>query len=73
MIKKAYDYAADLHLGTYRMTGEAYIEHPLHVAYILTDISADYETICAGILHDVLEDTPVTREEMVEEFVLREE
>ncbi len=68
LIEKAYNYAADLHEGTYRMTGEAYIEHPLHVAYILTDIKADYETICAGLLHDVLEDTSVTKEEMEEEF-----
>jgi len=68
MIEHAYEFAANLHAGTYRMTGEAYIDHPLHVAYILTDIKADYETLCAGLLHDVLEDTPITKEEMEQEF-----
>ena len=64
MIEHAYEFAANVHTGAYRMTGEDYIDHPLHVAYILTDIKSDYETLCAGLLHDVLEDTPVTKEEM---------
>ena len=68
MIERAYDFASDMHAGTYRMTGEAYIDHPLHVAYILTDIKADCETLCAGLLHDVLEDTPVSKEELEQEF-----
>lgn len=68
MIEHAYEFAANFHAGTYRLTGEDYIDHPLHVAYILTDIRSDYETLCAGLLHDVLEDTPVTKEEMEQEF-----
>ena len=68
LIKRAYDFAADVHAGAYRMTGEDYIDHPLHVAYILTDIKADYETLCAGLLHDGLEDTPITKEELEQEF-----
>ena len=68
MIEHAYEFAANVHTGAYRLTGEDYIDHPLHVAYILTDIKSDYETLCAGLLHDVLEDTPVTKEEMEQEF-----
>ncbi len=68
LIRKAYDFAANVHFGTYRLTGEDYIEHPLHVAYILTDIQADYETLCAGLLHDVIEDSPTTKEELERDF-----
>lgn len=68
LIRKAYDFAANVHFGAYRLTGEDYIEHPLHVAYILTDIQADYETLCAGILHDVIEDSPTTKEELERDF-----
>lgn len=67
-IKEAYALASKVHFGTFRMTGEPYIEHPLTVAYILTDISADYETICAGLLHDVIEDTEITKEDIAEQF-----
>ena len=68
VIRKAYEFATNVHFGTYRMTGEDYIDHPLHVAYILTDIKADYETLCAGLLHDVIEDSPITKEELDCEF-----
>lgn len=68
MIEKAYNYASLMHAGVFRMTGEPYIDHPLNVAYILTDVKADYETLCAGLLHDVLEDTQVTREELEKDF-----
>lgn len=67
-IKRAYAYAADVHYGVKRLTGEAYISHPLAVAYILTDIKADYSTISAALLHDVLEDSDVTYEELCNEF-----
>ena len=60
LIEKAYDLASTKHEGQYRKTGEAYIIHPLNVAAILTEIKADYETICAAILHDTIEDTDVT-------------
>ena len=68
LIKKAYEYAREKHFGVKRMTGEPYIDHPLNVAYILAEINADAATICAGLLHDVLEDTEVTKEEMTKKF-----
>lgn len=64
MIEKAYEYADDLHKGQYRQSGEAYISHPLNVAYILSDMHADADTICAGLLHDTLEDTETTKDEI---------
>ena len=67
IIKKAYELAFAKHEGQYRKTGEAYIVHPLNVAVILTEIYADFETISAGLLHDVLEDCDCTSEEMEEE------
>ena len=67
-IKKAYNYAAEKHFGQKRLTGEDYIEHPLNVAYILTEINADYQTICAALLHDVIEDCGVTDEEFIKNF-----
>ena len=68
IIKKAYEVAEKAHFGIKRMTGEDYIEHPLTVAYILTDVNADAETICAGLLHDVIEDTDTTKEEIASMF-----
>ncbi len=67
-IKKAYLFAKEKHEGQYRKSGEAYIYHPMNVALILTSIYADYETISAGFLHDVLEDCDCTYDEMEEEF-----
>lgn len=58
MVRKAYLFAKDLHEGQYRQSGEAYISHPLNVAYILAEMHADRDTICAGLLHDVVEDRP---------------
>lgn len=68
MIKKAYNYADNLHAGQMRQSGEAYISHPLNVAYILADMHADKETICAGLLHDTLEDTSITKEDIENDF-----
>lgn len=67
-IMKAYNYANDLHKGQYRQSGEEYIIHPLTVAYILAELGADSDTICAGLLHDTLEDTNTTKEEIAENF-----
>lgn len=67
-ISKAYQYASSLHEGQYRQSGEAYISHPLNVAYILADMHADKDTICAGLLHDTLEDTKITKEDMISDF-----
>ena len=68
LITKAYMFAYEKHFGQKRLTGENYIEHPLNVAYILTGIFADSATICAALLHDVLEDTDATIEEVREKF-----
>ena len=67
-ISKAYQYASSLHEGQYRQSGEAYISHPLNVAYILVDMHADKDTICAGLLHDTLEDTKITKEDIISDF-----
>lgn len=68
VIKDAYLFAEEKHEGQTRKSGEPYITHPLNVAMILTTIYADYETISAGLLHDVLEDCDCTPEEMEEHF-----
>ena len=68
IIKKAYYYAKNLHSGQMRESGEPYITHPLNVAYILADMHADRDTICAGLLHDTLEDTEVTKEDISHDF-----
>ena len=68
IIEKAYNFAFSKHNGQYRKSGEKYIYHPMNVALILTSVYADYETISAGFLHDVLEDCDCTAEEMEKEF-----
>ena len=68
MITKSYRYAFEKHLGEKRLTGEDYIIHPLNVAYILADTKADYETICAALLHDVLEEQNLDKNDLKEEF-----
>ena len=60
VIKRAYEFANEKHFGQKRLTGEDYIIHPLNVAYILTDIKADFETLSAALLHDVVEDCNVS-------------
>ena len=68
MVKKAYEYASNLHSGQFRQSGEPYIIHPLNVACILADMHADSDTICAGLLHDTLEDTTTTKEDIAHDF-----
>ncbi|MBR1571297.1 MAG: bifunctional (p)ppGpp synthetase/guanosine-3',5'-bis(diphosphate) 3'-pyrophosphohydrolase [Lachnospiraceae bacterium] len=68
MIEKAYKVARDAHEGQARKSGEPYIIHPLCVAIILADLELDKETIVAGLLHDVVEDTVMTTEEIEQEF-----
>ena len=58
LINKAYDFASKVYFGSKRLTGDNYIDHPLNVAYILTDLSPDVETVCAALLHDVYEFDP---------------
>lgn len=64
LIKKAYEYAADKHFGQKRITGDDYIQHPLNVALILTETSSDAKAICAALLHDTIEDSDSTYEEI---------
>ncbi len=68
LIEKAYQTASEAHKGQVRKSGEPYIIHPLCVGIILADLEMDKETIVAGLLHDVLEDTIMTEEEMREQF-----
>ena len=64
MIQQAYLFAKEKHEGQFRKSGEAYIAHPLNVAYILSEIHADSKTIEAALLHDTIEDCDVTKEEI---------
>ena len=68
IFKKAYDLASRAHEGQVRKSGEPYIVHPLCVAIILADLELDKETIAAGLLHDVVEDTDITSEDIRREF-----
>jgi len=68
LIKKAYEVAKDKHIGQFRKSGEPYVQHPIEVAYILASLHTSPSTICAGLLHDVLEDTEMTKDEMASMF-----
>ena len=68
LIRKAYEYAKINHGDQCRKSGEPYMIHPVNVAYILANLELDDETLCAALLHDVVEDTPVTHEDIVNEF-----
>ncbi|UJF22518.1 bifunctional GTP diphosphokinase/guanosine-3',5'-bis pyrophosphate 3'-pyrophosphohydrolase [Shewanella sp. OMA3-2] len=68
LLKQAYLVARDAHEGQMRTSGEPYITHPVAVARILADMRLDYETLMAALLHDTIEDTPVTKEELAELF-----
>ena len=68
LINKAYEYALKLHRGQKRESGEDYITHPLAVCYMLAEMHADKETLAAALLHDVIEDTKATYEDIKKEF-----
>ena len=68
IIERAYKLASEAHGNQVRKSGAPYITHPLHVAIILADLKADKETIVAGLLHDVIEDTKFTYEDIKEMF-----
>lgn len=68
LIKHAYEYAKENHGNQIRMSGQPYMVHPVNVAYILSTLELDDESICAALLHDVVEDTKRTHEDLVKEF-----
>ncbi len=68
LIEKAYSFASKAHAGQLRLTGDPYMLHPLNVAYILTEIYADSETLATALLHDVINFASVTLEMVEEEF-----
>ena len=67
-VSEAYCYAKLLHGNQIRQSGEPYINHPLNVAYILSEMHADCDTLCAGLLHDTLEDTNIKKEDIANKF-----
>ena len=68
LVEKAYHFAKEAHKGQQRKSGEPYVIHPLEVAVILAELELDIESITAGILHDILEDTEYTFEELASLF-----
>ena len=68
LISRAYDVAEEMHRNQLRKSGEEYLIHPVAVAEILAELGMDSETIAAGLLHDVIEDTSFTMEDMKKEF-----
>src|SRR4051812_12254923 len=68
IIKKAYDYSLKHHNGQSRASGEPYLAHPLHVAQVLAELKLDPQAIAAGLLHDSVEDTVVTIQDIEREF-----
>jgi guanosine-3',5'-bis(diphosphate) 3'-pyrophosphohydrolase len=68
IIKKAFDFAKEKFNGIYRKNGEPYFNHCVRTALNLAKLKMDYETICAGLLHDIIEDAKVEKEELVKEF-----
>jgi len=68
LISKAYDKAEEMHHGQLRKSGEPYLIHPLSVVKIMADLGMDEQTLVAGLLHDVVEDTPYTNQELAHDF-----
>lgn len=68
ILERAFAFANEAHEGQFRKNGDPYIQHPLHTAYLLTEIKADLPTVAAGILHDVPEDTKHTLGEIKKKF-----
>lgn len=68
LIRQAFELAATAHQEQKRFTGEPYVTHPVAVACILADMKMDYQSIASALLHDVLEDTPVTKSQIIQQF-----
>src|SRR5579859_1628572 len=68
IIQRAYEFSLQHHQGQERASGEPYLVHPLEVALVLAEMKLDSTAIAAGLLHDAVEDTPVTTEDIVRKF-----
>src|SRR5580704_2660999 len=68
LLRRAYDFAADQHKTQTRLSGEPYLSHPVEVAHLLADMRLDVTSLCAALLHDVVEDTKIPLERISEEF-----
>lgn len=68
LIRQSYELALRQHDGQFRKSGDPYIQHPIEVAYMLACLKVSPETICAGFLHDVLEDTEISKEKIISQF-----
>jgi guanosine-3',5'-bis(diphosphate) 3'-pyrophosphohydrolase len=68
LLRRAYDFAAEQHKGQTRLSGEPYLSHPLEVAHLLADMKLDVTSLCAALLHDVVEDTKIPLEQLGEHF-----
>src|ERR1700730_9011613 len=68
LIQRAYDYSFRMHAGQTRKSGQPFIVHPVSVAAIIADLRLDAASVCAGLLHDVVEDTLATTDDLSKEF-----
>src|SRR5271167_1198904 len=68
LLRRAYDFAAEQHKTQMRLSGEPYLSHPLEVAHLLADMKLDVTSLCAALLHDVVEDTRTGSERISKEF-----
>src|ERR1700676_1737719 len=68
ILTRAFDFAAEQHRTQSRKSGDPYLSHPLEVAHILADMKLDITTLCAALLHDVVEDTRISSARIVERF-----
>jgi GTP pyrophosphokinase len=68
VVRRAYVFSAKVHQGQVRLSGEPYLVHPMEVAAVLADLRLDVQTVATGLLHDTLEDTLTTFEELVTIF-----
>src|SRR6202171_6136360 len=68
LLRRSFDFAAEQHRTQLRQSGDPYLSHPLEVAHILADMKLDITTLCAALLHDVVEDTRISTARIVERF-----
>ncbi|MGH9691116.1 MAG: RelA/SpoT family protein [Candidatus Acidiferrales bacterium] len=68
LLRRAYDFAAEQHKSQVRLSGEPYLSHPVEVAHLLADMKLDVTSLCAALLHDVIEDTKIPLEKIAGEF-----